>query len=188
VYHLLHDLSSGVDRHEIVAGVDQVSRAAAAEESAATAFPAPTTGSATHRSFSGTQIYFARRPGTETALSPATGAGSRIGTARGAHRVITLPPDARSNDAVAQAGRAERPRSASQVPGGSVQTDASRPGQSFNGVSLDVGDHDSGCVSRRSRRQPGDQLRAEARAELEAISALALKRRDGATIRFRTGE
>jgi hypothetical protein len=44
-----------------------------------------------------------------------------------------------------------------------VQADASRTCQSLDGVSLDVGDHDSGGVSRSTRRQPVDQLRAVGR-------------------------
>jgi hypothetical protein len=74
VNHLPHDLSAGIDGHPIVAGVYEIAVAAPAEESA-TAFAATPAGSASNRSFSGTQVYFAWRSATDATLPPAAATG-----------------------------------------------------------------------------------------------------------------
>jgi hypothetical protein len=60
VHHLPHRLSSGNDGDHIVSGLDEIPGPRAAESTAASSSPSPST-SLTDLSFGGTQVDFARR-------------------------------------------------------------------------------------------------------------------------------
>ena len=110
VHNLSHRLAAGVDGDHVIACVDEIADSGAPEEAtSATAALYAYTASATDRRLSGAKIYFSRRA---TASLTFEASASRVRSARGAQRIITLAPHPGSDNAVAHPGRAKRLRPA----------------------------------------------------------------------------